>query len=64
MNPIDAAYRVSERCQAEEVDGVLLDFTSARAIIAVYEKLSAENRAKMETLHVERAADIAWKLVS
>lgn len=63
-NPVDAAYRVSERCQHEKVDGVLLDLTTARAIIAVYEKLSPENRAKMEAMTVTRAATIAWKLVS
>lgn len=62
-NPVDAAYRVSERCQAEKVDGVLLDLTTARAIIAVYEALSPENRAKMETLHVVKCADITWKLI-
>jgi hypothetical protein len=62
-NPVDAAYRVSERCQAEKVDGVLLDLTTARAIIAVFEKLSPTNRARLERMSVTSAAKVCWKLV-
>lgn len=61
---MDHAYRVSERCQHETIEGVMLDLTTARAMIAVYEKLKPENRAKMRTLPLPRAARIAWKLVS
>jgi hypothetical protein len=64
VSPVDAAYRVSERCQAETIDGTLLDLQSARAIIAVYEALSPENRAKMHTLSVAAAGRIAWRLVA
>lgn len=61
---VDAAYRVSERWQAETVGGVLLDATSARAIIAVAEALSLENRERLNALPVERAAAICWRLVA
>jgi hypothetical protein len=62
-NAIDAAYRVSERGQAEQVDGVLLDLMSAHAIVAVHRALSPANQAKYETVSVTRAAEIAWRLV-
>jgi hypothetical protein len=59
MGCMDLAYRVSERCQHEKG----LDLTTARAMIAVYQALGKENRARMDAMPVERAARIAWKLV-
>lgn len=64
MSAVDAAYRVSENWTAETVDGVLLDATTARAIIAVHQGLSPKNRERFEQMPVERAAAVAWRLVS
>lgn len=61
---IDAAARVSERCQYEEVDGVLLDLTTARALITVDRALSAENRAKFRAMPLIRAVNLAWKVIA
>lgn len=42
---------------------VLLDSTTASAIIAVYDKLNETNRAKFHALSLEKAISVAWKLV-
>lgn len=44
--------------------GVLVDIQTANAIVTVYDALSEANRAKFTALSVDRAADVAWKLVA
>lgn len=63
-NAIDAAYDVLEHHSARKVDGVLLDATTAKAIVTVHKALSPTNRRRFEGMDIERAARIAWKLVS
>jgi hypothetical protein len=63
-NPVTAAHEVLEHFSARKVDGVLLDAMTARAIVTVAHALTPESRAKFEAMDVERAARIAWKLVS
>lgn len=61
---IDAATRIGERHQAETVDGMLLDATTAAALRAVDRALSPANRERFRAMPLDRAADIAWRLVS
>lgn len=69
---VDHAYRVTgelgdrggERRWYEVIDGVLIDLITALAIVAVYEALSPAGREQMRTLSLERAAFIAWRLVT
>lgn len=63
-NPVEAARRVKANSQYEKVDGVLLDLTTANAIVAVADALSPDSRSKLESMDIERAARICWKLVS
>lgn len=63
-NPVEAAREVVERKSARRVDGVLLDLTTAGAIVAVADALSPANREKLEGMSITRAADIVWKLVN
>lgn len=60
---IDVAARVVEHHQAEEVDGMLLDATTARAMCAVDQALSPENRARFRAMPLERAVTVTWRLV-
>ena len=49
--------------QMGRVDGVNLDLYSASAVLAVYDKLSNENRVKFVALPVYRMVTIAFKMV-
>ena len=47
---------------AREIDGVLLDAQTANLIVNVYEKLTEDQRAKLDALSLERVAALCWKL--
>lgn len=59
----ETAALVVERHQAVKHDGYLIDATTAGAITAVYNALSADNRAKFDGLPTLKAVTIVWKLV-
>lgn len=46
-----------------KVDGCMVDLFSASAIIAVYDALNTDNRAKFAGLSVHRMASVAFKFV-
>lgn len=60
---IAIARRIVANKQYKEVDGVLLDLTTANLMVQVYDALSKKAQDKFDTLSVERAASICWKLV-
>lgn len=45
------------------VQGRMCDSLTAQAITTVWDGLKPENRARLESLDLERAADTCWKLV-
>jgi len=48
---------------AAVVDRVLVDAMSANAYVTVYDALGTKSRISMEALPVEKAVNIAWRLV-
>ena len=50
--------------QCAEVEGVLVDATTANLLVKVYEGLNETNKAKFAALPVAKMADLAWKLVA
>lgn len=48
---------------AAKVEGVTVDATTAGAYVAVWDKLTEENRAKLDAQPLRRAVAIVWKLV-
>lgn len=50
--------------QAAEVDGMILDAFTASALVAVWEALGPDARAKFAAMPLPRAAGIAFKLTS
>lgn len=60
---IDAATRIVERHQYEKVDGVLLDATTANALMTVDRALSAANRERFRAMPLVQAVNVAWKLL-
>ena len=61
---IDDARKVLREKQDAKVDGILLDATSANALVQAYDGLNPENRAKLESMSLDRAMSIVWKLFS
>ena len=61
---IAAIRSIVDGHQYAKVDGVTVDGFSASAIIAVYDKINDENKAKYAALSVAKMASIAFKLVS
>lgn len=53
---------VTER-QHDRVDGKQIDLFSASAVIAVYDKLNAENQAKFATMHAPAMVALAFKFI-
>ena len=60
---LEVIRRIVANGQYEKVDGGMLDLFSAGAICAVYDKLSAENQVKYQTLPAQKMALVAFKLL-
>ena len=49
--------------QAEEIDGVLVDATTANCITKIHEALNDQNKAKLEAMPITRMSDVCWSLI-
>lgn len=45
------------------VDGLMLDVTTAHAILTVHDALNAENQAHFAALPLRKMVDVTWKLL-
>lgn len=61
---IAAIRQIVQTGQMAKVDGFRVDTFSASAIVQVYDALSPANQAKYAAMSVEKAADVAFKLVN
>ncbi|MFI6242801.1 hypothetical protein ACIBEF_23285 [Micromonospora sp. NPDC050795] len=46
-----------------KIDGVLVDATTAAAILTVYDAIKPATRAKLAALRIDRMAQVAWKVL-
>lgn len=60
----DAAKRIVQNSQHEEVEGYILDLYTASALVAVYEALSEPARAKFDDLPFLRLTSFCLSKVS
>lgn len=60
---VAAIRRIVDERQYAKVDGCMVDLFSASAIIAVYDALNDENKARFSALTIQKMAAIAFKLV-
>lgn len=60
---IAAIRRIVTEHQYAKIDGVTVDGFSASAIIAVYDALNTDNKARYAALSIPRMASIAFQLV-
>lgn len=65
MTWLEAARRVVDRRQAEKVDGVLLDATTAHLLVQVHDALQKpENRERFLNMPINTAANFAFRLTT
>lgn len=60
---VAAIRRIVAEGQYAKVDGIMVDLFSASAILAVYDQLSQENRARYSALVARKMALVAFKLI-
>ena len=69
LAPMETLRRVTLNHQHEEIHGILLDATTAAALLTVYDALSTANQAKFERMMnagpgpLMRLVDFTWKNV-
>ncbi|MGC9667433.1 hypothetical protein ACNTMW_12860 [Planosporangium sp. 12N6] len=57
------ALREATRGHMRKIDGVIVDATTAAAILTVYDALKPPTRAKLAALDIDRMAQVAWRLL-
>lgn len=60
---IEQARRIAREGYAK-INCVAVDSYSASALVAVYDRLNEENRAKLAALTVPRAVSVCFKLIN
>ncbi|MEV0396505.1 hypothetical protein [Polymorphospora rubra] len=55
--------REAKRGNFRKIDGVVVDATTAAAILTVYHALKPATRAKLAALPLHRMAEVAWRLL-
>ncbi|GAB3076393.1 hypothetical protein [Micromonospora schwarzwaldensis] len=55
--------REAKRGNCRKIDGVLVDMTTAAAILTVYDALKPATRVKLAALRIDRMAQVAWRLL-
>lgn len=59
-----AAQRIVTNSTAEKVEGYLLDTFTASALVAVYEAMNDENRARFDSIALPKLASFCLSKVS
>lgn len=55
--------REAARGAFRKIDGVVVDATTAAAILTVYDALTPARRAKLAAMRIDRMAQVAWRLL-
>lgn len=61
---IEVARQVAQSHQHAEVDGMILDATTANGLVKLFDSLSPENQARFAAMPLEQAVDTMWKVVN
>jgi hypothetical protein len=63
MNRIEKLRKILSDMQYAKIDGQIVDATTARAILLVYDGLNEQNKARYSSMPIIKMANIAWKMV-
>lgn len=61
---IEVARQIAQSHQHAEVDGMILDATTANGLVKLFDSLSPENQARFAAMPLEQAVDTMWKVVN
>ncbi len=61
---IQVCRKIVEEKQSAKFNGLRVDSFSASAVIAVYDKLTPVNKAKLEACHPVKIVDICFKMIN
>lgn len=64
LSTIDKIRQISESKQDTHIDGVFIDFMTAKAIIKAYDAMNPEKKSKFEAMKVRHMATIAFDIHS
>lgn len=64
MSKIDKMRKIVSEHQHAKIEGVIVDASTAQAILLVYDSLKPENQAKFASLDVRVMGNVAWKLIN
>lgn len=64
LDPVEAARLVLDTQTGTIVDGIFLDTFSASYVVAVHDKLSPENQARLRSWPLVKAVDACFRLVN
>jgi hypothetical protein len=63
LTTIERVAKIQTSCQCAKIEGVIVDTWTAGVIMAVHKALNEVNRAKFESLGIEKMARVAMKLI-
>lgn len=59
---IDKVRRIVDQHQAEKIDGMLVDGTTAQIVIAIYDNLNEQNKARLAAMPIGLMCAFSLKL--
>ena len=62
MSKLQQLRNIVKEHQAEEIEGVLVDATTANLLVKVYDGLNDRNQERFLEFPIDRMAEIAWRL--
>ena len=57
------ALREAARGHFRKIDGVVVDMTTAAAILAVYDAANPATRAKLTSMRLDRLVEVSWRIL-
>lgn len=61
---IIARIRQARAGQWVKIDGVVIDMTTANAILTIYDKVNDANKAKIAAMDIVTMVEFTWKLIA
>lgn len=62
MNRLEKMKQIVANHQAERMDGMLIDVSSANVYVTIYEALNEKNQKNLESLELFTAMKMVWDL--
>ena len=64
LSRLEQLRKIVEEHQAMEIDGYLVDATTASVMCRIHDQLNAKNQAKFMALSLVKMVEVGWELVN